>query len=219
MYCAEAQSLLQEYAMILYQQVQGSQAQTLSVSKLLALDRAQQKLILRQWIEDSGYLLPNAKKLDTILHSVLAAQQDRMPRVSWATVNLRRYRDDLYLTPALPAIDKHLQVSWDLSQPITLPSIGQLSAALGMGQRLRADISSVIVRLRKGGESIIVPGRGRHTLKHLWQEWGVPPWQRERIPLLFSNEQLIAVVGRCIDENYLARANELGWQITYDPFI
>ncbi|OQX03010.1 MAG: hypothetical protein BWK73_40830, partial [Thiothrix lacustris] len=34
-----------------------------------------------------------------------------------------------------------------------------------------------------------------HSLKHLLQEWGVPPWERERLPLVYVGERLVWVVG------------------------
>src|SRR3546814_8796977 len=41
------------------------------------------------------------------------------------------------------------------------------------------------VHARHGGERIRLPGRDHsHALKHVLQDLGVPPWQRERLPLL-----------------------------------
>src|SRR3546814_12929070 len=45
--------------------------------------------------------------------------------------------------------------------------------------------SSDLVHARHGGERIRLPGRDHsHALKHVLQDLGVPPWQRERLPLL-----------------------------------
>ena len=53
-----------------------------------------------------------------------------------------------------------------------------------------------IVRFLPPFETIAVFGRGhRHSLKKLYQEWGVPPWLRGRVPLLFWADQLIGVPG------------------------
>jgi tRNA(Ile)-lysidine synthase len=56
------------------------------------------------------------------------------------------------------------------------------------------------VRFRRGGERIRLPGRGHsHSLKKLLQERGVPPWLRERLPLVYEGEgegeRLVAVLG------------------------
>ena len=39
-------------------------------------------------------------------------------------------------------------------------------------------------------------GHNHHqSLKNLFQIWRIPPWLRNRIPLIFYNSDLIAVVG------------------------
>ena len=52
------------------------------------------------------------------------------------------------------------------------------------------------VRFRQGGEKIQLPGRShRHRLKKILQEQGVPSWQRQCLPLLYYEGELIAVWG------------------------
>jgi tRNA(Ile)-lysidine synthase len=50
------------------------------------------------------------------------------------------------------------------------------------------------VHLRRGGERCAAGGHHR-TLKALFQERGVPPWLRPRIPLVYRGERLVAVAG------------------------
>jgi tRNA(Ile)-lysidine synthetase-like protein len=35
----------------------------------------------------------------------------------------------------------------------------------------------------------------RHELKKLFQQWQVPPWERDRVPLIYIEDELVAVVG------------------------
>jgi len=53
--------------------------------------------------------------------------------------------------------------------------------------------------------------------KKLWQELNVPPWQRERMPLVYYNEQLMAAPGLFITRQALAQANEPQWQVMWRP--
>jgi tRNA(Ile)-lysidine synthase len=53
---------------------------------------------------------------------------------------------------------------------------------------------AIQVRFRSGGERCRPPGRGHSkSLKKLYQEMGIPPWQRKRLPLVFVGDQLVAV--------------------------
>ncbi|URJ25613.1 tRNA lysidine(34) synthetase TilS [Blochmannia endosymbiont of Camponotus sp.] len=56
---------------------------------------------------------------------------------------------------------------------------------------------------------------GRH-LKKIWQELGVPPWLRSRIPLLFYNKTLITAIGVFITHNgKIANTENTSWQISW----
>jgi tRNA(Ile)-lysidine synthase len=69
----------------------------------------------------------------------------------------------------------------------------------------------VYVRFRQGGERFHPAGRqGSHPLKKLMQEWHIPPWQRDKVPLIYFNNELIAVVGYGVSKNYAVQENEAG---------
>lgn len=212
-HCAEAQTLLQELAQESEATLQGSQAGTLSVAKLLALRPDKQKLMLRAWLQNLGYPLPDTKKIAAIQRDVLTAAWDRLPCVRWQGAEVRRYRDDLFVMSCLPATPQTTPVEWDVTKPLALPGIGTLQSSPVCGQGLRADIKNVVVMFRQGGESVELPGRGRHTLKNLFQEWNVLPWMRARIPLVFVDEQLVSAVGYFVNADFAAKKDEMGRMI------
>lgn len=168
--------------------LQGTQPDTLAVSRLLVLDEAMQKAVLREWLAQRGFRLPEEKKLRQILHDVLQARVDAMPCVRWEGCEIRRYRDDVYAMSPLSAHDPQQVLVWETRQPLWIASLGRtLVANAGYPQ-------TVVVRFRQGGESVYLPQRGgQHSLKHLLQEWGVPPWERERLPLVYVGERLIGL--------------------------
>lgn len=213
LHCSEAEDLLQEFGLEIMDGVKGSRPETLSVSKLLQVHPKKQRLILRTWIHHLGYSLPDAKKLEAILSTVLTAGCDRMPCVNWRLAEVRRYRDDLYMMACLPSHDATLSVEWNLNQPTMQIGNSVLRASLVQGRGLRADIQHVQLRFRQGGEVAEMAGRGHHTLKNLFQEWDVPPWERDRIPLVYVKEKLIAVLGYFLEQDYAAKEDEMGWDL------
>ena len=66
-----------------------------------------------------------------------------------------------------------------------MPGQGLSEACVAAGLRLR---------VRQGGEQIR-PTDHEHTkkIKKLLQERGIVPWMRERLPLVYSGERLVAV--------------------------
>jgi tRNA(Ile)-lysidine synthase len=47
-------------------------------------------------------------------------------------------------------------------------------------------------------------------LKNLLQEHSVPPWQRERLPLLYCGDELVGVVGVAVAAGFCASISEPG---------
>lgn len=209
-HCAEAQQLLDSVAVLDIEQIKGTQPGTLSVRRLLELDPIRQKLILRFWIEAQGVLLPSTVKLQQILQDVLPARGDSSPCVTWGQVELRRYQDELYLLPTLPAHDKERVYVWNLTQPLSIPGIGELNAQPSKGSGLKA-VSTVEVRFRQGGETYRLANGNHHDLKKFYQEQNIPPWQRDRLPLIYVQDELAAIPGYLIVEPFKAQSGEEGY--------
>ncbi len=212
---AENMDLLERLAEIDFDQA--ADAGNPVVSKLLNLDETRQRNLLRYWINRRGHPLPSRRVLWQILQQMLMSREDADPRVNWADSEMRRYRDRLYLIN-VTAHDPAGVYSWQADQPLVLESLGQKLELVKSDTGLRNDILSrrLNVRFRQGGERIRPVGReGHHRLKKLFQEQAVPPWMRDRIPLLFLEDELIAVIGYWIAEDYAS----IGGAPAYQPVL
>jgi tRNA(Ile)-lysidine synthase len=79
-------------------------------------------------------------------------------------------------------------LSWpDARHAMSLPGNGQLFID---GQ---APSGPLEVRYRQGGEVLHIPGRGHRDLKRLLNESEIPLFIRGRLPLLYRNDELLAV--------------------------
>ncbi|MCP3671001.1 MAG: tRNA lysidine(34) synthetase TilS [Gammaproteobacteria bacterium] len=196
-HCAEAQQLIEEAARIDLRDMQLGQDNSMSVAALSAMPPPRARAVIRTWINDAGLRLPDTARLDRVLREMLTAREDRNPMVNWADVELRRYRDRLYLLSALQKFDPVTELNWDGETPLELPSgLGVLSvkpAKSGISRKMWEE-SQVTVCFRVGGERCKLLGRDNSkSLKKLFQEYGVPPWERDRIPLIKIDGQLAAV--------------------------
>ncbi len=179
-------------------QLQGTTTETLSVQALLKHEPIMQKALLREWLAQHRFLRPEQKKMTYILTDILQARPDAMPFVRWEGCEIRRYRDDLYAMSPLTPHDTAQVLMWEnITQPLYIESLGKtlFPEILGAWQvYLKQHTDKVSVRFRQGGESLYLPARGgHHALKHLLQEWGIPPWQRERLPLIYVGAKLVCI--------------------------
>ncbi|HHF7367018.1 TPA: tRNA lysidine(34) synthetase TilS [Legionella bozemanae] len=95
--------------------------------------------------------------------------------------------------------------------PLVIPdaSINLLAKKAKQGLVIPAD-AKVFVRFRQGGEEFSLHGQTKR-LKKLFQEWGVPPWLRERIPLIYFNDKLAAVVGYAMSDLFFIKECSDAW--------
>lgn len=212
--CAEANELLKDLAVQDMRKLQGSITNTLSIARLQKLSLPRQKNVLRQWIQTQGFRLPSAIKLQHIITDVINARIDAAPCVAWGKIEIRRFKDELYVLPPLMDFDRNKTLTWDGKKPLKLPeNLGVLQIKKVVGEGLKADIlnKNIEIRFRQGGEQCKLLGRtGTHKLKKLFQEWNVPPWKRDRIPLLYVNNKFAAIIGYVICQEFVAQNNEDG---------
>lgn len=189
-HCASADAMIAQLAAQQFETLQGKTQYELRVSGLKSFSLLEQKHWVREWIHQVGFPLPSEKKLTEIFCSLIDAKVDAMPCVAWADIEMRRYRDVLYLMRAQSFFDTSQVLPYD-------DSVSHLKSTVSK--------SSLTIRFRQGGERLkLDPTRPTQSLKQLMQTWGIPPWQRDRVPLLYDQDVLIGVVGFAINSAYLA---------------
>ena len=220
-HCAEANGLIGQLAESDLQGIMDKQAQTLAVPGLVTLPADRQRSVLRAWLKCRTGSTPSTAVLARIVNDILHSRPDAGPCVRWDRYEVRRYREAMYCLPQ--SANRHVTavLDWSLSEPLTLPGAGGVLTATpvsGAGMR-RSDASAggVHVTWRKGGERCLPAGRGHHhSLKKLFQEQGIPPWERDRIPLIYIQDQLAMVPGLWVCEPFQAGPAEPGVLIDWD---
>jgi tRNA(Ile)-lysidine synthase len=98
---------------------------------------------------------------------------------------------------------------------------GCLTFSRQMGQGLslaKAASGRVMVRGRNGGERFRPDcRRPTRSLKHLFQEAGMPPWRRQKLPLLYLEDILVAVPGIGVACDFQVPEDELGLVVAWLP--
>lgn len=216
--CAEAAELLAVVAREDLAAVQRDE-RSLSVTAAQALGEVRGRNLLHQWCRDRDLPTPSAAQLQCVWREVIGAAVDSEPVVSWPGAEARRYRDALYIDRPLPDHDAGQSLSWDGQQELVIPSLGRLHAEWVQGQGIASSAlqgRALTIRFRQGGEQLRPVGRdGHHSLKKLFQEAGIPPWQRERIPLLYADDQLLAVAGLWVAHEAAALDDEAGLNLRW----
>lgn len=215
--CAEAADLLDAQAAAdLAALTDGGDS--LPLPPLCALPAPRRRNVLRAWLRASGLPLAGSVHMQEI-DKLLTAAANRVPCVRWPGVALYRYRQRLYAVPPL-AHDANAVWTWPQpAQPLTIPGIGRLHWEPQTGAGLSAWLLTagpLTIRFRHGGERFRPCGRAHgQTLKKLWQEAGIPPWQRTRQPLIYLGERLVWVGGLGVAAEVAAGAGAAGYALAW----
>lgn len=212
--CKETTTLLDTHAQQNLDELLKSPPHTLDIQQLVRLPEPEQNNVLRLWLRLNGKAPPQLKQLEQLKHNIVEAKQDATPVAAWSGMRIRRYQRRLYLLPEEAGAEhtKDIELSWDWQLPLQLPTNDILYIrASGKSIGINPDSlpNNLRVTYRQGGERLRPYKRqGSHPLKKLFQEWGVPPWERQSIPLIYDNHTLICVVGYAIAHDYAEKSTK-----------
>ncbi|GHD59941.1 tRNA(Ile)-lysidine synthase [Jeongeupia chitinilytica] len=149
---------------------------------------------LRYWLARQG-VVADARAFDAFCMQLQSAS-DAQPQLRWRDRQIRRHRGRLYLVAAAPS-----------GGVIDIP-FGESCLPRGWAGRLdwrrcadgvaiaHAGRAGWQLRPRLGGERLRLHAAGpNRELKSLYQEAGAPPWLRDATPLLYCDDELVAVPG------------------------
>jgi len=212
-HCAEARDKLDELTEVWLSQALSGDVTRLDLTVLREHPPMERTMMLRGWLKRNGLRMIPTRQLDQLQTAVIQAAADRNPRLVWPDAEIRRYRHTLYLLiPPLKPIAP-VRIDWDGHSPLILPDDnGRLEVTRSTGCGIALDQwhkATLTVGYRQGGEKLCLPGRPvACELKKFLQEQGIPPWIRERLPLIYLDGQLASVAGRWTLAPYQARPEE-----------
>ncbi len=167
--------------------------------------------LLRAFLRERGLRAPSEARLAEMLRQLAGSGAGTELRHDGA--HLRLYRDQVFVL-GLEPLGPFAPVRWNGEKRLALPALGgelRFRRKRGGGFSLPGK-QGIEIRLRAGGERLQPdPRRPHRTLKNLFQEAGIPPWRRERLPLLYCGERLVCVPGLGVDAAFQPPAGGSGW--------
>ncbi|MEE9342208.1 MAG: tRNA lysidine(34) synthetase TilS [Gammaproteobacteria bacterium] len=220
---AEISELLADVAEADFARCQHTHADALSLAAVNKLSLPRQKNLFRFWVGLRNHLMPSQAVLGRVLNEILDSREDATPLVCWSDAEIRRYRDAIYLQRPMPSFDGGRVYHWQPEQESELELMhGVLDAQKveNPAAALAVAGKAFQVRFRQGGETLKPVNRQQtHSLKSLFQEWGIPVWLRDRWPLIYLDDRLVAVAGCCVCEGFQAEADDPGIETIWNRSV
>ena len=141
--------------------------------------------LMRYWLKINGLGMPSHERLESWWKDLYKVKADASLEWVHDEASIRLWRGIL-------------QVATTTLGEWTFKAIPTKSEELGLPEQFVKEAQKqglISLRERKGSEKIqIKPNSPRKTLKNLFQEADMPPWERQA-PLLYIGDELIAVAG------------------------
>lgn len=180
-------------------------AETLDVAGWLALPEALRAPALDGWLHSLGFAAPTDPARTELERQAGHSAADRVPVIAWRDAEVRIWDDRLHAMHPLAPPPRTWQAAWSGTE-LALPRACGTLVPRAIARHLPSSGGTgfhppLTVCFRRGGEKI-KPAGDPHTreLRDLFQRARIPPWVRERCPLLFAGEELIAVADLWVSE-------------------
>ena len=188
------------------------------ISDLISLDQTRIVDVLRYWIRCEGLTLPSTGKMNELIRQVFEKDSRGRGGIRWKEGEFRAYRGFLYLLPVQPKLCSPATQRW---RGLDTVCIKEVEVALSVRRRTGSGIKLSFIKNAQfildwqHKVRVIHPSRSRHnrTIKNLFQESGIPPWERFRLPYVYLGDDLVCIPGLAVEKAYAASGTEIGLEI------
>ena len=217
----ESMSILSEIALEDMREVLCKNFINLDVKILKGLSLPRQKNLIFYWLDSLNLEKPGSKHMHQIIKTLINTSSDKSPCVNWKNTEVRKYRDQLYASQIFKQHNINEEIYWNTDSPLEIQGEKLIAKeTLGKGI-LRSSIegAKITIRYRHGGEKIYSNSLSNSKkVKKIFQEHGVLPWFRDRVPLIYINEELAVVPGFCVGKKFSASKNEKSLDIHWSGY-
>ena len=200
----------------------------INMQRLKTLSNERQKNVIVFWLNNQNDIYVPSKLIFQILSSIAEPSSESRSfiiRSDSLNTDIRiivsskeiRMVDQGSLRP----LPENLRVNWDLKKSIKIPS-GELSTQESYGKGLDKKYlkDDVIIKARVGGERCKPFGRDKsQKIKNLFQEFEIPDWKRNSIPLIYINDRIAAVGDLWVCDEFHTNLNESGISIVWNDNV
>jgi len=172
--------------------------------------------VIRFWLSDHQVLMPSIKVLGQIISQVKKINLESKINIKVDDMSIRSYNNSLFLINN--SENSFKSVFWKDQNRIILSNNKEVfidkkvgkGLSLGKLQKIHIDKPhNMNLKIK------ITANQPARSLKYIFQENKIPPWERENYPCVYLEDKLIAVIGLADSVEYAADKKEMGVSFKY----
>jgi tRNA(Ile)-lysidine synthase len=175
--------------------------------------------LIRWWLSFNNLLMPSKKNIKEIFRQVKYIKKDTSLNFKISNnQSIRAFDDKLFIVSMMKNLSSY-NFKWAGEQEIKLPNKSKLhfvKTKKGGLSLSKLGVKTLYIKGRSGGEKLKpFPDQPSRSLKYLFQKADIPHWERDQVPLIFANEQLVAVPNLGVQFDYQSNDGEEGYKIKW----
>jgi len=149
--------------------------------------------VIRFWIQENNFRMPSQDQLSSIYKNIFFAGEDKTPFFSCTDYEIRRFNNYVEIMKPLKKHDPSEVYIWEFEKNLIISDLSINLTWQNLEDRLGFKVNkNVEVRFRKTGQNIMI-NNYKKSLKDFMREKKIPPWERERILLIYIDKELKAI--------------------------
>jgi len=175
--------------------------------------------LIRWWLSFNDLLMPSKKNVEELFRQVKLIKKDTSLNLKISNDRSIRAFDDKLLIVSIMNDLPSYHFKWAGQEEIELPNKSKLhfvKTKKGGLSLSKLGAKSLYIKSRTGGEKLkSFPDQPSRSLKYLFQKADIPHWERDQVPLVYANEQLVAVPNLGVQYEYQSKVGEVCYQIKW----
>ena len=174
----------------------------LIVSKMRSLEKDRIDNLLRCWISKSGAKMPTTSRLAEISKQLFCAKQDARLSVVHGNVAIHRYQDKISIDNRHSLermLTSSVELVWQGEEVVNVPQFGGklqfFHGDYGLEKSQLLNTTLTIHHRRQGDRLRLANNRPSRDMKRHYQAQKIPFWQREKLPFVSMQGQLLFAAG------------------------
>ena len=172
--------------------------------------------VIRFWLNEHQVLMPSIKVLGQIISQVKKINLESRINIKVDEMSIRSYNNSLFLINN--SENSFKSVLWKNQNRVILSNNREVLVDKKVGKGLSLDESKKILIDKPHNMNHKIKIRANQparSLKYIFQENKIPPWERENHPCVYVEDKLVAVIGLADSVEYAANKNETGTVFKY----
>ena len=184
-----------------------------NLSKLRAIN------LIRWWLSLNNLLMPSRKNIEELFRQVENIKSDTSLNLKISDNHSIRASGNKLFIVEINNQSSNYDLIWSGQEEIELPNKSRLyflKTKNGGLSLSKIGVKALHIKSREGGEKLrTFSDQPNRSLKYLFQKADIPHWERDQIPLIYANKQLVAVPNLGVQLEYQANNGEEGYQINW----